>query len=180
MFDWRKLIEAMGLQDAPVCEVGVGPFDISILPYVYDGVAPICAVEPHPVTAERVRNVFPEVELHECAIGSEHGTGRLTDNEGSSGLHGAWMPTPGSGSIEVQVYPFDAIEQGESFGVMNIDCEGGEWDVLRVMESRPELLGIELWPQYPHRDDCLQWLADEGYKLLATSGPCGETMMFYL
>ena len=57
---------------------------------------------------------------------------------------------------------FELFDPGD-IDVLNIDCEGMEWAVCSCLRSCPQLIGIELWPAYPHRQACLDWLVAAGY-----------------
>ncbi len=173
-FDWREFWPGGGL----VIEVAIGPLDISCLPWYADGATRLIGVEPNPELAAKARLALPDAAIVEAAIGPAAGRAELVLGGGSSHLAGNWAPTPGGGArVAVDVITFDQIDPGDA-DLVNIDCEGAEWDVLAAMRSRPAVLGIELWPGYPRRRQCIELLCGWGYRLIATSGPEGETMVW--
>ena len=173
--DWRVLIA--GREVLSVWEVGVGPLTLSILPLFPDAVE-LVGFEPHHELADKARAGVPGAVIHELALGDSVRRAGFCLNHGSSALLNSWCPTPSEwNGCQVEVSTFDLFDHGE-IDVLNIDCEGMEWEVLQRMKSRPALLGIELWPHYPHRNECLEWLWSHGYELVVTTGPEGETMIW--
>lgn len=168
-----------------VLEVGIGPLDISMLPHISIYQAHrIVGVEPHPTTLAKAKEACPHCHLLHGAIVSPSYKESFVDlqmnpSAGSSALVGGWCPSPSQGSvISVPALHFEDVDDGE-IDIINIDCEGAEWHVLEQMRSRPALLGIELWNQYPQRSECLNWLAENNYHPLWSSGPEGETLVFF-
>ena len=176
--DWSWVATVL-TQLRTVMEVGIGPEDISMLPYfLHRHCERLVGIDPNPEFIRWARNMCDEV--HEVAIGDEHGTATLIENGGSSYLQGSWCPTSppnGCSARIVNVEPFSKYDDGK-IDVLNVDCEGGEWSVFSQMVSRPALIGVELWPQNPHREKILNWLTDQQYTLRITTGPEGETMLW--
>lgn len=179
-FDWNWISKGIPLQT--VCEVGIGPRDISMLPW-FEGRARcrrLIGVDPNPEFCAWARKM-PLAEIHECAIGPEEGMARLILNGGSSFLDGNWSPTPApdAATLLVQVKRFDEIDPGD-IDLLNLDCEGGERHVLSRLHSQPVIIGVELWHGNPDREWIITWLQERHYQLRATTGPEGETMIWSL
>lgn len=179
-FDWNWISKGIPLQT--VCEVGIGPRDISMLPWFeYSSrCRRLIGIDPNPEFCEWARKM-PGAEIRECAIGAEEGVGRLNLNGGSSFLEGNWSPTPAPGADArlVSVQRFDVIDPGD-IDLLNVDCEGGERHVFEQMRSTPIIIGVELWHGNPDREWILAWLESRHYQLRATTGPEGETMIWSL
>jgi FkbM family methyltransferase len=176
-FDWLTFAELVGrpLPSLVVCEVGVGPADISMLTWFAIGktCAVKIAVEPNPQYHAQLE---AGTVLHNAAIGTDRGTAKLILANGSSALVGTFMQPRGE-MLDVATIPFRDIDRG-NIDILNIDCEGCEWLVLDQMTSRPALIGIEVWPSDPHKWANIAALEGNGYKLIASSGPQGETQIW--
>lgn len=175
-FDWREIA---GEITGAVVEVGIGPLEISMLPYFMHLSTPIVGVDPNPDIAAKARAGLPGAQIIESAVYSASGlTLQLTNNSGSSGLVGQWQPTPASGgTFDVQTISFSEIDDGD-IEILNIDCEGSEHYVLQGLTSRPRLIGIELWPEYPQAQWCEAWLLGNGYRPIFATGPTSETQIW--
>lgn len=180
--DWKWLVRPMSspYRIRTVMEVGIGPEEISMLPY-FARPAPIerlVGVDPHPEFAKWAAKVCDDV--YEVAVGEKHGEAVLLENGGSSYLSGNWSPTAapdGSKETKVKVVPFRDLDD-ERIDILNVDCEGGEWAVFSQMKSNPLLIGVELWAQNPDRARIIEWLVARSYALRFTTGPEGETMIW--
>jgi hypothetical protein len=186
--DWEWLLRAEGIGPGDcVAEVGIGPLEISAVPGMLAAGCEVIAVEPlemfraAAMEAARAMGAEDRLLIAEGAVaetGLYPSTVRIEVNGGSSGVAGEWRPTPGcEGSVLVPALDWRRLDRGDLLA-MNIDCEGSEHWVLRGMVSTPRLICIELWPQYPQREECLEWLVSRGYECVWTSGPCGETMLW--
>jgi FkbM family methyltransferase len=160
-------------------EVGIGPLDISALPYVVDKGLQVIGIDPNPACVEAARTAFPLADIRQRAVWHTSGDKvQLTNNQGSSGIVGQWKPSEGGrGTFEAETMRFDEIDTGQ-IDAINIDCEGCEHIVLEQMASRPQVIGIELWPQYPKAQWCEDWLLREGYRPIFSTGPMSETHIF--
>jgi FkbM family methyltransferase len=78
-----------------------------------------------------------------------------------------------TGTIEVGKH-----RHGEQLDFLKVDCEGCEHIVLDQMRSRPRIIGIEIWPNDPFGIHNIAWLETNNYRIVASSGPCGETQVW--
>jgi FkbM family methyltransferase len=93
--------------------------------------ARIIAVEGVPDKARFLKQAYPDVEVHSCALGAEDGQVAFyidTERSGFSSLD----PTRSGRStrIDVQMKRLDQIVQGADVDTIKIDVEGAELDVL--------------------------------------------------
>lgn len=182
--DLAWLSEQIGLRPRTVCECGVGPLDIAIAPSFIEKCKWLLLVEPHPVQHQRTLEHFTNMKttgltLVQACIGFESGTGLLALNNGSSYLQGTWAPTSlgAPKTVLVDKIRFDSIDDGE-IDILNLDCEGMEWAVLKHMRSSPRLLMIELYEANPYIDEIRGWLRANQYKLRISTGPQSEQHLF--
>jgi FkbM family methyltransferase len=95
------------------------------------------AFEPLPHFAERLREEFPQVELHQVALSDHEGEAEFffaVDAPGFSGLHRRPYPSDDVQveTLSVQVQRLDdLIDIHEPIDFLKIDVEGAEFDVLR-------------------------------------------------
>ena len=180
--DWAWLLKTAQFRPRTFCECGVGPLDIAAAPEVYRlGLADkVMVVEPNPVLADAAKEAMPWAVIHRVAIGFDPQPGetmKLQLNGGSSYLQGTWAPTPTEGDlVEVTVCGFASIDDA-SIDAMVLDCEGQEYSVLRRMRSRPRFLSVEVWKSHPEANDIYQWLSNNSYRPLFSTGPEGETVL---
>lgn len=178
LVDWAWICRGRAIRT--VCEVGIGPRDISMLPFFQPGknCQRLIGVEPNPEFLLWAREM-PGIELHSVAVAEKRGKATLLLNGGSSFIRGSWSPTPATGdkSVEVETVPFSEIDTGD-IDVLNLDCEGGEWVALSQMKSEPWLIGVEVWSGNPDRERILNWLISSGYVPILSTGPEGETMIW--
>ena len=179
-FRWDRIAKAYNIPEgAEIVEVGVGPLDISILPYFSGHGFRLTGIDPNPEICATARAGMPDVTIIEKAVYCESGhILQLSNNSGSSGIIGEWMPTTGGkGAFDVETIDFAEIDSG-NIAILNVDCEGSEHYVLEALKSRPTLIGIELWPQYPKAQWCENWLLDNGYSPIFATGPQSETQIW--
>lgn len=178
VIDWGWICRGMAIRT--VCEVGIGPRDISMLPFFRPGknCQRLIGVEPNPEFLSWAKGLAG-IELFPVAVAGASGRARLLLNGGSSFIDGSWSPTPSPNgkSIEVETLPFSEIDPGD-IDVLNLDCEGGEWAALSQMKSSPRLIGVEVWRGNPDGAKILDWLGSRRYAPVFSTGPEGETMIW--
>lgn len=170
-FDWFFVAGPSGV----VCEVGIGPADLSALQWFTVGAncTRMIGVEPNP---EFWPWAETRCELHRCAVGNQPGKADLMLAAGSSAIRGTFL-AKGNHVLSVAVQTFDTIDPGD-IDVLNIDCEGSERHVLDTLVSRPRLIGIEIWPNDPNAAYNRNALERLGYSIVVSSGPEGETQIW--
>ena len=77
---------------------------------------------------------------------------------------------------KVKVVPFDTIDDGR-IDLLNLDCEGSEWAVVKNMRSRPRFIQIELYPQHGHRAELEGWLRDNDYQCVKRWGNANQILV---
>jgi FkbM family methyltransferase len=131
------------------------------------GLDPTWLIEPHPANAARLKERFgtgPGVHVIEVAAGMEDGTAQLHQAQDHSGQtldafhtlrpEGSGPELVWDGSVEVRLRSLDSLRAaGEipgSVGLLKIDAEGGDADVLRGAASlSAEVVMIEFWGNLP-------------------------------
>jgi FkbM family methyltransferase len=174
--DW--IAQKMGILPAmTVCECSVGPLEISIAPGFVGKCDRLLLIEPEPHMAAEAQRVLHAPVL-QVAVGLEPGKQKMRYNNGSSYLEGTWAPTmTGEKTFEVDVVTFDTLDDGQ-VDILNLDCEGQEWAVLKFMKSEPKLLAIENCDDSPYYHEIVTWLRDHNYKMRWMTGPWAETQIY--
>lgn len=131
------------------------------------GLDPTWLIEPHPANAARLKERFgagPGVQVIEVAAGVEDGTAKLHQAQDHSGQtldafhtlrpEGSGPDLVWDGSVEVRLRSLDSLRAaGEipgSVGLLKIDAEGGDADVLRGAASlSAEVVMVEFWGDLP-------------------------------
>lgn len=161
-----------------VCECAVGPgAQVSAFK---DHAQRTLLIEPDPEMAQDARTNYPWADVAQVAIAENFGKANLRKMRGQSYIKGIkWAPafsTPASqhrlataGKVPVSTVPFSEVDDGQ-IDLINIDCEGSEWFVLKTMVSRPRFLQIEFYKNHGYYNEITQWLADNNYKAVATWG----------
>ncbi|NQW30481.1 MAG: FkbM family methyltransferase [Ignavibacteria bacterium] len=157
-----------------VAEVGVYlPETSNVLGWINSGFR-TTLVEADPITAEQCRKVFHNVAIHNVAVSNYTGqlklyrVGASTFAEGlasSPALANDKYTPDDADSFTVPCVTFDAIDDG-SIDVLSIDIEGGEWNVLQYMVSRPLVISVEMgYKKYrnPNAREITNWMKREGY-----------------
>jgi FkbM family methyltransferase len=169
----RHLEKAWNAAGSPplrtICECAVGPWSL-LAPYEGKCDRAIF-IEPDPAMARNARRNYPWAEVHEVAIAENFGTANLRKLNGASYIKGiAWAPAfsacpsraKKAGKVSVQTVPFSDLDDGK-IDMLNLDCEGSEWFVLKAMTSRPRFLQIELYSAHGHYREICEWLKSNGY-----------------
>jgi FkbM family methyltransferase len=106
------------------------------------------AFEPIPYKAAWLRRKFPEVEVHEAAVGAAAGPVEFYVQEARSGFSGIRLHDP-EGRVHTLRVPCvrldDALDPGRRVDLLKLDVEGGELAALRGAEAlvrrwRPRIL----------------------------------------
>jgi FkbM family methyltransferase len=105
------------------------------------------AIEPLPYKAAWLKRKYPEVEVHQLAIGDGEGDVEFFYQLGKSGWSG--LRRHGRGSAMTIRVPYrrldDIVPPDRPIGFMKIDVEGGEYSLFRgarriLTDSRPVVL----------------------------------------
>jgi len=174
-----KMIKKTNIRYEHVTEVGVfKPETANTLGFIKEGV-PCTLFEANPETAKEIFDKFHEkynIKVHSVALSSFQGTIKLY-NAGASSfcetidfspavMHDGKLKDSLS-FIEVQSEIFSTFDKG-NIDILSIDIEGGEWDVIKNMISRPKVLCIETQSRdyiNPKIKEITQWLEDNNYKI---------------
>lgn len=145
---------ASGLPVTNVCEVGVYlPESSNVLGWINDGTQ-TTLVECDPQIVEKLQEQFgalPNVKIHSVAIADAPGT--LVLYRAGASTFGSNVVLPpaivndnyspkDSDTFTVQCTTFDTLDNG-NIDVLSVDIEGGEWNVLEKMRSKPYVISIE-------------------------------------
>lgn len=159
------------------CEVGVYLPDTSnVLGWIEAGVR-TTLVECDPLIVSTLRERFAassNITIHDVAVAEEAGTLTLY-RTGASTFGGNVTASPAlvndgyvpsaRDAFTVRSVRFDSIDDG-TIDVLSIDIEGGEWNVVQYLKSRPAVISIETHGKHytnPHRADIEAWMSDNGY-----------------
>ncbi|HSV79862.1 MAG TPA: FkbM family methyltransferase, partial [Ramlibacter sp.] len=130
--------------------------------------ARIEAFEPIPEKVDRLRDKFPAVVVHQCALSDSQGTATFYVDLEQSAYSSLARNSPQAKEIQVAVRTLDSMTDATDVDVVKIDVEGAELGVLRgatalltrcrpvvMFESGPnELLGygkVDLWQFFHER-----------------------------
>ncbi|MCX6140858.1 MAG: FkbM family methyltransferase [Candidatus Kapabacteria bacterium] len=166
-----------GLPVTHVCEVGVYlPETSNVLGWVYEGIR-TTLVECDPIIVRTLKEHFgnhPHVSTIDVAVANEPGTltlyrtGASTFGSNVSAspaqINDGYRPDD-KDAFTARAVTFDSIDDG-SIDILSIDIEGGEWNVLRHMISRPQIISIETHGKRyvnPFKAEIEQWMRDNGY-----------------
>lgn len=144
----------------------------------------VYAFEPVPLNAAYVRqnaqaNRFAQVQVIEKAVSNRCGTGELNlaKYSGGAALANVEPPLDADGKLQVDIVTIDDLVERHGLkppGVVKIDVEGAELEVLEGMEAttkryRPVIIvevdAAEPEPLQRKRAACEQWLRSRGYRV---------------
>ena len=129
--------------------------------------ARLIAIEAMPDKVANLRRRFPEVEIHEFAVGAERGQASFFVDLAQSGYSSLTARTDGSArEIRVEVKPLDEALAGVTVDVVKIDVEGAELAALRgatglIAAGRPLVMfesatltldAAAMWAWFDERD----------------------------
>ncbi len=81
-------------------------------------------------------------------------------------LNDAYEQKP-ENTFKVACKPFSSIDDG-SIDLLSIDIEGGEWYVIKHLQSRPAIISVETHAKHyvnPFLKEILAWMSQEGYQI---------------
>lgn len=137
----------------------------------HDSSIKIIAVEAIPDKVLKLRQKFPFVELHECAVGETEGKVSFYINIRRSGYSSLGKPDKKQGDdtveIKVSLKKLDNLISSNNIDVIKIDVEGAELGVLRGSEKiianhHP----IIMFESAPSQDDGLGYDKGEVWEFL--------------
>jgi FkbM family methyltransferase len=143
----------------------------------HDSSIKLYAIEPMPTKVRHLRQRFPTVELHECALGEAEGEVPFFVNTKQSGYSSLGKPSKFEGveTIEVPLKRLDALISSADVDVIKIDVEGAELGVFRggdalIKRSRPTLM-FESGPQAVdgleyNKESMWRWLEERDFDIV--------------
>ena len=180
-----SLPEATRLAGIPVqhaAEIGVFSYGDSAVKGYGDAGIPCDLYEAVPRFCEHIAidtREHPNVQLHRFAVSNRNGTLDLylAGHVGGSTFAAGQATSPAlvidrfvpdeAHKMTVPVRDFAEVDAG-NYDVVSIDIEGGEWDVLQRMTSRPIVLAVEThFRNYvnPHLSEITDWCRTNGYRV---------------
>jgi FkbM family methyltransferase len=166
-----------------VCECAVGPN--SHVACYKEFSERTLLVEPHPRFAREARANFPWAEVVEAAVGDAPGQTQLCCAKGASFTENvSWAPlhkvsrrkAARAPKTRVKMVTFDTIDDGR-IDLINLDCEGSEWTVVKNLRSRPRFIQIELYPEHGHRAELERWFQDNDYQCVKRWGNANQILV---
>ncbi|SMM99286.1 hypothetical protein SPONN_408 [uncultured Candidatus Thioglobus sp.] len=173
------MIQKTGIKYQHVVEVGVfKPETANTLDFIKKGT--FCTLfEANPDIAKQIFDKFDKqynIKVHSVALSSFKGTIKLY-NAGASSFcetidHSPAIMHDGKSKdklsfIEVPSEKFSTFDKGD-IDILSIDIEGGEWDVINDMVSRPKVICIETQSRdyiNPNIEKITQWLEVNDYQI---------------
>lgn len=172
---YRK-IKSKGIAIDHACEVGVYlPETSNIIDFIKDGVR-ASLVEADPNTVKILEEYFKNypVTIYPVAVWSEAGTVRLS-RAAASTFVSAIQSSPAivndnyttriENSFEVKAVVFSEIDRGD-IDLLSVDIEGGEWNVIKNLKSRPKFISVETHGKYytnPFIKEINGWMDENQY-----------------
>jgi FkbM family methyltransferase len=174
---YRK-VKSRNISINHACEVGVYlPQTSNIIDFINEGVRS-SLVEADPETVAILNNYFSKynVTIYPVAVWSNSGTVRLSraaastfvsELESSPAIINDKYKVEVDNSFEVKCVVFSEIDEGD-IDLLSVDIEGGEWNVIKDMNSRPKIISVETHGKYytnPFITEITQWMAENQYVL---------------
>ena len=173
------LVARLGITIKKAAEIGVYTFESSaIKPFIMHGVE--CDLyEAIPSYCQKIKEEvapFPNVRLINCAVGDYNGemilclAGPSTFNaqqKESPAINHDKLDITKASSISVPCRDFHDLDRGE-YDYVSIDVEGGEFNILDRMISRPVIINLETQSRdyiNPKLGSITDWMIENGYKV---------------
>jgi FkbM family methyltransferase len=172
---YRK-IRSRNIGIGHACEVGVYlPQTSNIIDFIKEGVR-ASLVEADPETVKILTDYFKSysVKIFPVAVWSASGTVRLSraaastfvsEIQSSPAIVNDKYKVNLDNSFEVKCAVFSEIDEGD-IDLLSIDIEGGEWNVIKFMKSRPKVISVETHGKYytnPFINEINQWMTENLY-----------------
>ena len=172
-------IKKQNIEYRHVAEVGVyKPESASSVGFINEGV--LCSLfEANPDIAKEITERFANrknVRIYPYAICGFNGKVKL-HKAGASSFLDSVAASPALlhdnyvkkeyNAVEVEARVFSAFDEGD-IDVLYVDVEGGEWDVIKEMRSRPKVLCLEIKSRdytNPHIGQLTNWLEKNSYEI---------------
>lgn len=174
-----ELISKVGLTIRKAAEIGVYNFETSaIKPLIEDGIR--CdlyeAVPSYCEALAKAIHPYPNTKLFNFAVADYNGemslylAGASTFNarqKESPALNHDRFNVRNANSILVPCRDFKELDQGD-YDYVSIDVEGGEFDIIKRMNSRPLVVNLETQSRdyiNPKLGSIANWMALNNYKV---------------
>ena len=174
-----KMIKKATFKYKHVVEVGVyKPETANTLGFIQEGV--LCSLfEADPEIASEITKKFSNksnVIVYPFAITSFDGVIKLykagassfceTIDKSPAIMHDGYKKSD-KDTIEVEAKQFSNFDNGD-IDILSVDVEGGEWDVIKEMKSRPQVISLEIQSRdyiNPNLDKIINWLENNNYQI---------------
>jgi FkbM family methyltransferase len=165
-----------------IFEIGVGEY-FQCRTTQYIGTEHECWLfEPNPESFAQIQSKLGEkrnFKLFNCAIGKENGFGDLIILKGSSYVEGTHSPAlsydnekfsfKNNKTVKIEIKNIREFDKGD-IDILLLDMEGGEYNVINEMISRPKIIVIEMYSfgaKYtnPNYDNIIKWMEENKYNI---------------
>ena len=158
-----------------IFEVGVGEYWQSRTSKYINTDVECWLFEPNPISfSEIYKNLstYKNFKLFNCALGSQNKKIKLNLAKGASFIEGINAPIASKKDfqkVEVEMKSIREFDNGD-IDVLLLDIEGGEFDVLKSLLSRPKHIVVEMFSfgvNYvnPYFDEIVEWMNRNNYIL---------------
>jgi FkbM family methyltransferase len=171
------MVTTSGIPVAHACEVGVfEPRTSNVSGWIESGTR-TTLVECDPLIVAQLQQrwgALDHVTIHDVAVADEEGELTLyrvgastfgANIERSPALVNDRYVPKDEHAFTVRCTTFDRIDDG-TIDVLSIDIEGGEWNVLKHLRSRPAVISLETHGKHytnPHMADIDAWMTEHNY-----------------
>ena len=177
----KAMLPHLLVDDAVFLDVGAHLGSVTASVLVRHPAERIIAIEAVPEKAARLRLTFPQITVHDCAVGDHEGNVMFVDDQHQSGcssieIHSTRADRNGVRRIHVPLRRLDSLVSHETgVDVIKLDIEGAELAALRgaeqlVARCRP----LILFESGPHASDDAEaqlrelydWFAQHDYEVV--------------